>query len=54
MIVYLKLAATPRRPLQLVFERGRLLSDGLEDFVQLEVLRVRLAVHRLVLRPLLR
>ena len=54
MIVYLKLAATPRRPLQLVFERGRLLSDRLEDFVQLEVLRVRLAVHRLVLRPLLR
>ena len=54
MIVYLKLAASPRRPLQLVFKRGRLLSDRLEDFVQLEVLRVRLAVHRLVLRPLLR
>ena len=52
--VYLKLAAAPCRPLQLVFERGGLLSDRLEDFVQLEVLRVRLAVHRLVLRPLLR
>ena len=51
---YLKLAAPSRRPLQLIFERGSLLSDRLKDFVQLEVLRVRLAVHRLVLRPLLR
>ena len=51
--LYLKLGAPPRRPLQLVFERGRLLSDRLKDFVQLEVLRVGLAVHRLVLRPLL-
>ena len=52
-VLYLELAAASRRPLQLVFERGSLLSDRLKDFVQLEVLRVGLAVHRLVPSPLL-
>ena len=53
LTVYLKLGAPSRCPLQLVFERGRLLSDRLKDFVQLEVLRVGFAVHRLVPSPLL-
>ena len=53
-LLYLKLGAPPCRSLQLVLERRRLLSDRLKDFVQLEVLRVGLAVHRLVPRPLLR
>ena len=52
-VLYLELAAASRRPLQLVFEGGRSLGDVLKDLVQLEVLRVGLAVHRLVLCPLL-
>ena len=51
--VYLELAAVPRGPLELLLEQGGPLVDLLKHFVKVEVLRVRLAVHRLVLCPLL-
>jgi len=50
----LELAAVPRGPLELLLEHRGPLVDLLKHFVKVEVLRVRLAVHRLVLRSLLR
>ena len=54
LCVYLELAAVPRGPLELLLEHRGPLVDLLKHFVKVEVLRVRLAVHRLVLRSLLR